>query len=283
MYIEKFKVNPRMTMSAIRQNIDEDFKVEMSKTAAYNARQMALRMIIGDMTEQYKHFWEYRAELMRTHPHSSIEIEHEDFREERRQSRFKRMYVCLGPLKRGFIDHCRPLIGVDGCHVKGTYRGQLLFAISCDGNNGWWPITWAVVEKETTEQWRWFFYADLDIVGHQGFGYTFISDRQEGLDAALSEVLPMADHRYCVQHMYNNFKKLYRGKVLKDMLWKISGNTNRALYERYLKELEDYDKDAWTWVKNGPKPDHWVRSFSHIMLSQLCYVKICVNLLIHTF
>lgn len=58
----------------------------------------------------------------------------------------------------------------------------------------------------------------------------------EGLDATLSEVLPMADYRYCVQHMYSN----------------------KALYEKYLKELKDYDKDAWTWVKNGPKPDHWV-------------------------
>ena len=62
-----------------------------------------------------------------------------------------RLYCCLGPPKRGFHDGCRPIIGLDGCHIKGSYPGQLLAAIGVDPNNGWWPIAWAVVEKEATE------------------------------------------------------------------------------------------------------------------------------------
>ena len=50
---------------------------------------------------------------------------------------------------------CRPLIGLDGCFLKGEYRGQLLTAIGKDGNNQMLPIAYAVVEAETTELWSW--------------------------------------------------------------------------------------------------------------------------------
>ena len=106
---------------------------------------------------------------------------HEPFRDPERQPRFMRFYCCLGPLKKGFLAACRPLIGVDGCHLKGPYRGQLLTTVAVDANNGWWPIAYAVVEKEATEQWKWFFellQLDLDIP-NKGYAWTFIFDRQK--------------------------------------------------------------------------------------------------------
>lgn len=42
------------------------------------------------------------------------------------------MYVFLGPLKVGFLDYCRPLMGVDEFHVKENYLGQILSAIGTD-------------------------------------------------------------------------------------------------------------------------------------------------------
>ena len=94
--------------------------------------------------------------------------------------RFMRLYCCLGPLKQGFRDGCRPIIGFDGCHLKGTYPGQLLTALGVDPNNGYWPIAWAVVEKEATEQWTWFLKLlseDLEIENQ--YHYTFIFDQQK--------------------------------------------------------------------------------------------------------
>ena len=46
---------------------------------------------------------------------------------------------------------CRPFIGVDGCHLKGEFTGQLLTTVGNDGNNGIYPIVFAVVEAETKE------------------------------------------------------------------------------------------------------------------------------------
>lgn len=57
-----------------------------------------------------------------------------------------------------------------------------------------------------------------------------------------------------MQNMYCNFKKVHKGKVLKDLLWKISRSTNELLYKAALDELEEYDKDALNWVMNGLHP-----------------------------
>ncbi|KAL9241279.1 hypothetical protein vseg_015409 [Gypsophila vaccaria] len=58
------------------------------------------------------------------------------------------MYVCLEACKEGFIKGCRSIIGIDGCHLKGSYPGMCLVAVFKDGNNNIFPVAWAVVEVE---------------------------------------------------------------------------------------------------------------------------------------
>lgn len=55
------------------------------------------------------------------------------------------MEVCL----RGFKAERRPLIGLDGCHLKGHYGGQLFAAISVDGNNSFYIIAYVIVDVES--------------------------------------------------------------------------------------------------------------------------------------
>jgi hypothetical protein len=63
------------------------------------------------------------------------------------------MYICLDACKNGFINGCRPVICLDGCHLKVEYGGQLLCAIGKDGNDDIFPIAFAVAEAETRESW----------------------------------------------------------------------------------------------------------------------------------
>jgi len=46
---------------------------------------------------------------------------------------FKRFYVCLNAFKDSFIV-CRPIIGLDGCFLKGYYGGNILFVVGRDSN-----------------------------------------------------------------------------------------------------------------------------------------------------
>ena len=58
------------------------------------------------------------------------------------------MFICFDALKRGWKGGCRPLIGLDGCFLKGVCKGQLLTAIGLDGMDQMYPIAWAVINKE---------------------------------------------------------------------------------------------------------------------------------------
>ncbi|KAL0405170.1 UNVERIFIED_CONTAM: hypothetical protein Slati_3830900 [Sesamum latifolium] len=90
---------------------------------------------------------------------------------------------------------------------EGLYKGQLLAAIGRDPNENIYPITFAFVEVEKFDSWLWFLRLLLrDIGSQEERGWTFISDRQKGLIDAVTELAPGAKHRFCLRHMYNNFK-----------------------------------------------------------------------------
>ena len=37
--------------------------------------------------------------------------------------RFERIYICFDACKRGFMECCGPLVGLDGYHLKGNHKG----------------------------------------------------------------------------------------------------------------------------------------------------------------
>jgi len=59
---------------------------------------------------------------------------------------FKRTFISFKATVEGFLKGCRPLIRVDGCFLKGPYKGVLLVALGLDDNNGYFPIAYAVVQ-----------------------------------------------------------------------------------------------------------------------------------------
>jgi hypothetical protein len=95
--------------------------------------------------------------------------------------KFGRLYVSLAAMKRGFLKGCRPIIGVDGCFLKGPFKGQLLSAVGRDGNNNMYPIAFAIVEAEVKDSWVWFLETLVPDLGTHGRHVrpTFISDRQK--------------------------------------------------------------------------------------------------------
>ncbi|KAK5839088.1 hypothetical protein PVK06_007848 [Gossypium arboreum] len=64
---------------------------------------------------------------------------------------FKRFYVFLDGLKRGWKAGCRPFIGLDGCFLKDPCKSEFLTTVGRDANNQMFPIAWAVVEVECTD------------------------------------------------------------------------------------------------------------------------------------
>jgi hypothetical protein len=96
-------------------------------------------------------------------------------------AKFHRLYMSLAAMKKGFLEGCRPTIGLDGCFLKGPYKGILLAAVGQDANNNMYPIAIAVVESETKDSWTWFLECLVsDLGSHERHtSPTFISDWQK--------------------------------------------------------------------------------------------------------
>ncbi|KAI5335666.1 hypothetical protein L3X38_025800 [Prunus dulcis] len=132
---------------------------------------------------------------------------------------FQMIYVCLAACKKGFLEGCRHVIGVNGCHLKGPYTGQILTAVGVDGNNGCFPVAYAVVDIESKDSWIWFFNLLIEDLGiTNGKAWVVISDKQKGLVSVIERALPTAEHRMCVRHLYSNFRASHIGLALKHML-----------------------------------------------------------------
>ena len=204
--MEALKSNPSWSVSSFMETVEKDYNTGVSRQQVYRAKERTLRQIEGIYTEQYSRIWDYCEELRKTNPGTTTKVQC-DFNEQLGHPVFQRLYVCLGACKAGFIAGCKPIIGLDGCFLKGVYGGQFLAAVGIDANNETWVIAYAVVESECKESWVWFLdllVKDVEIVNQ--FGYTFILDKQKGLLPAFEQVVPNSEHRFCARHLFTNFR-----------------------------------------------------------------------------
>ncbi|KAK1289148.1 hypothetical protein QJS10_CPB18g00660 [Acorus calamus] len=95
---------------------------------------------------------------------------------------------------------CSPFVGLDGCHLKNKYKGIMLSATALDANSGLFPLAFAVVKSESGETWTWFLECLHEANGMVD-GFTFMSDRDKGLESIVPLVFPNVEHRTCVRHL----------------------------------------------------------------------------------
>ncbi|XP_017416918.1 uncharacterized protein LOC108327733 [Vigna angularis] len=216
------KENPNMKVMDIRDKVSRKWNVGISRNMAFRVRVMAKDNVEGSFKEQYRRIYDYGHELLRANPGSTVKIKVENSNEE---CIFNRIYVCLKACKDSFIS-CRPIIGLDGCFLKGKYGGELLTAIGRYGNEQILPIAYVVVE---------------------------------GLLPAIQDLLPGVDQRFCVRHLYSNFRKKFPGKDLKHMMWRAATTTYPQLWEAEMRKIKEINVDAFKYLIVIP-PRFWSRS-----------------------
>nr|GEY86759.1 transposase, mutator type [Tanacetum cinerariifolium] len=190
-------------------------KGRVSPMKRVKAKKMAQEKVEGNHTRQYAQLRDYCLELKNSNPNTTIKIEVEPPEDiNNTERKFKRVYVCLGPLKDGFKAGKRDLLGLDGCFLSGSYLGWILTAVGVDLNNGIYPLTYAIVESENKDSWKWFLECvgdDLHLFRNSNF--TFISDRQHGIIPAIAESFPSTKYKFFLKHIYDNMKLSWRGQM----------------------------------------------------------------------
>jgi len=74
----------------------------------------------------------------------------------------------------------------------------------------------------------------------------------QGLLPAIQSLLPGADQRFCMRHLYANFRKKFPGKNLKALMWEAAHNTYPQQWEKVMKRMKEVNNDAFKHLLGIP-------------------------------
>ena len=83
----------------------------------------------------------------------------------------------------------------------------------------------------------------------------------QGLENAIVELLPHAEHRFCARHVYVNWaSRCHIGEEMKQCFWRIAKSTTVRIFEENLKILADKKSKVVEDLLRVP-PNKWCQAF----------------------
>jgi len=170
---------PKIKAPELKKLVREQLGLNVTFSQCRRTKLKVLKELQGNYKKEYAQMHDYLGELYTASPSSTFKL-----KVERPWPNalpvFDRVYICFDACKKGFLAGCRKIIGLDGCYLRGSIKGELLCAVGRDGNNQMYPVAWAVVRIENKDTWTWFIEllkSDLDMCN--GDGWALISDQQK--------------------------------------------------------------------------------------------------------
>jgi hypothetical protein len=96
----------------MKQTVQEEMFADVSISKLKRAKSMVMQKVLDATKGQYQMLYDYQLELLRSNPGSTFIVHKEKDVE---PPTFKRIYICLDALKKGFLAGCRKVVGLDGC------------------------------------------------------------------------------------------------------------------------------------------------------------------------
>jgi hypothetical protein len=135
--IDILRDEPTKGAGQLKKDLEKKYNIQLSYYAAWDGKQMALEDIQGKWDDSFEDAFRFKAEVERTNPRSFVEI---DWAKEGKKMKFTRMFVVFKSYVDGFLNGCRPFLGVDSTHLTRRWRGQLASASAVNGHN-WLFVT----------------------------------------------------------------------------------------------------------------------------------------------
>ena len=154
-YMQDFSMNPNWTINGVQHHVRSKIKVDISVSQVYRSKRKAIDLITGDKQLQYRKLKDY-AKIIRLNDVGSKVILQTEMKNENSQPKFRRMYIRYNTHKVGFLGGCKPIIGVDRCHLEGRFGRQILAATARDENDNIFSTALVVVEQENKGFWVWY-------------------------------------------------------------------------------------------------------------------------------
>ncbi|KAK2658258.1 hypothetical protein Ddye_004791 [Dipteronia dyeriana] len=165
--------------------------------------------------------------------------------------------MSIGASLRGFQTCMRPIIIVDGTHLKGQFGGAMLVATTQYRNEQMYSITFGYGDSENNLSREWFLDCLKGTQGHSD-ELVFIFDRYTSIKARISKVFPYATHTICCWHFSKNIKNQFHRKDVTAIIDKTTRTYIEFEYNRYMEELRNLHQNVYDYVIDID-PHKWSR------------------------
>ncbi|XP_075074459.1 uncharacterized protein LOC107759813 [Nicotiana tabacum] len=157
------------------------------------------------------------------------------------KNEFMYVYISLYIFIRGF-DHCRPIVVVDGSHLKSYYTGTFVSASTLDGAGHILPLAYGVIDSENDVAWMWFF-EQFKIAYGERENMCIVSYRNESIIKFVSRVYPDVPHFACIWHLWNNvYKKFKKSHAkLSEIYFSMAKTYTQAEFDSLMEKVEKVD------------------------------------------
>ncbi|XP_021736280.1 uncharacterized protein LOC110702846 [Chenopodium quinoa] len=91
----------------------------------------------------------------------------------------------------------------------------------------------------------------------------------------MADVIPKAEQRFCVRHIWANFKLNFTGSTFKELFWRAARATTIFEHEIAMESIKFLDEEAYEYLINIP-PHHWSRhAFTPNCKSNMLLINMC--------
>ncbi|XP_022759756.1 uncharacterized protein LOC111306111 [Durio zibethinus] len=251
---ESLKENPHYKPKELLEEIHRVHGITLSYKQAWRGKERIMAAVRGSFEEDYRLLPQYCDMIRRTNP-GSIALVYGDPTD----NCFQRLFISFQASIHGFLNACRPLIGLDKTILKSKYMGSMLFACGFDGDGAVFPLAFGVVNEENDANWMWFLselHYLLEINAENMPRLTILSDRQKGVVDAVEANFPTAFHGFCMHHLIDSFRKEFNSSVVINLFWEAAYALTGIEFEKKIIEIQEISPDAATWIRNIP-PRFW--------------------------
>ncbi|KAK3131503.1 hypothetical protein QOZ80_6AG0507320 [Eleusine coracana subsp. coracana] len=106
---------PELGAGALQDRLLEKYSVEVHYNTVWLGRHKAMEAIYGSWEESFENLFNFRAELIQRSPGTVLEIA---TIEVEAGIRFDKLFLYLRPCMDGFLNACRPYLGIDSTAIK---------------------------------------------------------------------------------------------------------------------------------------------------------------------
>ena len=255
---QHLRENPNCKPKEILEEIHRVHGITLSYKQAWRGKERIMAAVRGSFEEDFRMLPQYCDQLKRSNPGSIALVYGNPV-----DNCFHRLFISFQASIYGFLNACRPIIGLDCVPLKSKHLGTLLLAAGFDGDGGLYPLAFGVVNEEIDENWMCFLselHSLLETNAEHMPRLTILSNRKKGVVEGVDMNFPTAFHGFCLHYLSESFMKEFNNSFLTNILSEAAHSLTAVDFETKILEIEEISPEAAEWIRRLP-PNLWATAY----------------------